>query len=97
MKTYLPILAASLALAAASPALAFMSGSGSGSSGGDREPAGGAFMSSFTYPGSTGVQAGGPPRSVDIPQNGYGYGYTPPGYHQPYAQPAPRARYQRGW
>jgi hypothetical protein len=84
----LPILiAAAFTLAAASPALAFRGGS---SHGGDREPAGGAFMSSYVYPGSTGVQAGGPPRSVDIPR-GYGepYGYAPRGY-------APRYRRQ-GW
>lgn len=38
----------------------------SGGHGGDREPAGGAFNSSYLEPGSTGVQWGGPPRSVDI-------------------------------
>ena len=38
------------------------------SGGGDREPAGGAFNSSYTNPGSTGVQQGGPPRSADVPR-----------------------------
>jgi hypothetical protein len=42
-----------------------------GGSGGDREPAGGAFMTSYPEPGSTGVQWGGPPRSVDIPRYYY--------------------------
>ena len=79
-----------LAAVAATPALAFRGGGGGGGShGGDREPAGGAFMSSYLAPGSTGVQAYGAPRSVDIPRNGYYYDgarYVPYGY-------APRYRY----
>lgn len=71
-----------LALLAASPALAFRGGS----HGGDREPAGGAFMSSYLNPGSTGEAIGGRPRSVDIPR----------GYEQPYGN-QPRYRQQRGW
>ena len=73
--------AVALVAVAASPALAFRAGS----SGGDREPAGGAFNSSYTYPGSTGVQQGGPPRSVDIPRGGYSqpYGYDPYSPYQP--------------
>jgi hypothetical protein len=51
----------------ASPALAR-----SGGNGGDREPAGGAFMTSYPEQGSTGIQRHGPPRSVDIPRY-YGY------------------------
>jgi hypothetical protein len=47
----------------ATPALAQRGGSG-----GDREPAGGAFMTSYPERGSTGIQYGGPPRSVDIPR-----------------------------
>ena len=43
-----------------------------GGSGGDREPAGGAFMSSYPEQGSTGIQRGGPPRSADIPRS-YGW------------------------
>jgi hypothetical protein len=39
-----------------------------GGNGGDREPAGGAFMTSYPEQGSTGIQQGGPPRSVDIPR-----------------------------
>jgi hypothetical protein len=39
-----------------------------GGNGGDREPAGGAFMTSYPEQGSTGIQRGGPPRSVDIPR-----------------------------
>lgn len=39
-----------------------------GGRGGDREPAGGAFMTSYPEQGSTGIQRGGPPRSVDIPR-----------------------------
>ena len=47
-----------------------------GSNGGDREPAGGAFNSSYLAPGTTGIQDGGPPRSVDIPRRPYrAYGY----------------------
>lgn len=73
-----------LVSAAASPALALRGGGGGGgSNGGDREPAGGAFMSSYTAPGSTGIQAYGPPRSVDIPRNGHYYNgerYVPYGY-----------------
>lgn len=70
-----------LAVAAvvASPALAFRGGS----TGGDREPAGGAFMSSFSDQSSQ--QAYGPPRSVDIPRNGYyhqGERYVPYGHGQ---------------
>lgn len=79
--------ACALAALATSPAMAFRGGS---SSGGDREPAGGAHMSSYLNPGSTGEAIGGRPRSVDIPR-GYeqSYGYAPYGY-------APRYR-QRGW
>lgn len=73
-----------LAAVLSSPAAAFRGGG----NGGDREPAGGAFMSSYIYPGSTGVQDYGPPRSVDFPR-GYSqpYGYAPYGY-------APQYRYQ---
>jgi hypothetical protein len=39
-----------------------------GGNGGDREPAGGAFMSSYPEQGSTGIQRGGPPRSADVPR-----------------------------
>jgi hypothetical protein len=39
-----------------------------GGNGGDREPAGGAFMSSYPEQGSTGIQQGGPPRSADVPR-----------------------------
>jgi len=81
--------ALTLVALAASPALAFRGGS---SNGGDREPAGGAFMSSYTYPGSTGVQAYGPPRSVDIPQNGY---VRPDYYVPPRRAPMPRYYYER--
>lgn len=77
-----------LAVAMAGPALALRGGGGGGgSSGGDREPAGGAFNSSYTQPGSTGVQDYGPPRSVDIPRNGYYYDgarYVPYGYQPRY-------------
>lgn len=86
MRTLAPILAISILVAGAAPALAFRGGS----SGGDREPAGGAFMSSYTYPGSTGVQQGGPPRSVDIPQNTQRYGYEA-------YEAQPRSYRQRGW
>ena len=68
-----------VAAVAASPALAFRGGS----SGGDREPAGGAFMSSFR---DNPQQAYGPPRSVDIPRNGYyhqGERYVPYGHGHP--------------
>jgi hypothetical protein len=44
-----------------------------GGRGGDREPAGGAFMTSYPEQGSTGIQKYGPPRSVDIPR----YYYSP--------------------
>ena len=54
-----------LALSTAHPTLA----RDSGGRGGDREPAGGAFMTSYPEQGSTGIQRGGPPRSVDIPYN----------------------------
>lgn len=85
------VAAFTLAALAASPALAFRGGGGS-SSGGDREPAGGAFMSSYTYPGSTGDQAYGPPRSVDIPRNGY---VRPDYYVPPRQAPMPRYYYER--
>jgi hypothetical protein len=39
-----------------------------GGNGGDREPAGGAFLSSYPEQGSTGIQRGGPPRSADVPR-----------------------------
>jgi hypothetical protein len=55
-------------VAAASPVLAERGGSG-----GDREPAGGAFMTSYPEQGSTGIQRGGPPRSVDVPRDPYGH------------------------
>jgi hypothetical protein len=55
------LMAASLAMLAFTPASA-------GRDGGDREPAGGAFMTSYPEQGSTGIQRGGPPRSVDIPR-----------------------------
>lgn len=48
-----------------------------GGNGGDREPAGGAFNSSYPEPGSTGTARGGPPRSVDIPRPPYGQVYDP--------------------
>lgn len=83
MKGRTALAALVLLSAAASPALALRGGGGGGSNGGDREPAGGAFMSSYTAPGSTGVQAYGPPRSVDIPRNGHYYNgerYVPYGY-----------------
>ncbi|WP_375458838.1 hypothetical protein [uncultured Enterovirga sp.] len=56
--------AALMSAALTSPALAREGGSG-----GDREPAGGAFMSSYPEQGSTGIQQGGPPRSADIPRS----------------------------
>lgn len=58
------LIAAGLAAALATPALAR-----GGSGGGDREPAGGAFMTSYPEQGSTGIQKYGPPRSVDIPRS----------------------------
>lgn len=74
MRSRTVVAALVLGAVTASPALAFRGGGGGGGShGGDREPAGGAFMSSFNQPGSTGVQAYGPPRSVDIPRGGYYY------------------------
>lgn len=56
-----------------------------GGNGGDREPAGGAFNSSYLEPGSTGIQPGGPPRAVDIPRtrSGYDYGQDGTGYAPP--------------
>jgi hypothetical protein len=51
-----------LGLLALTPALA------RDGNGGDREPAGGAFMSSYPEQGSTGIQQGGPPRSADVPR-----------------------------
>lgn len=62
-----------LTLATAGAALAQRDGG----NGGDREPAGGAFNSSYPEPGSTGIQRGGPPRSADIPRAPYGYQYDP--------------------
>ncbi len=59
--------AALLAAALATPALAR-----DGGSGGDREPAGGAYMTSYPEQGSTGIQAYGTPRSVDVPRDPYG-------------------------
>jgi hypothetical protein len=56
--------------------------------GGDREPAGGAFMTSYTEPGSTGVQQGGLPRSVDIPRY-----YRPPDTTGS-VRPVPMKKYQ---
>ena len=53
-----------------------------GSSGGDREPAGGAFMSSYPEPGSTGIQRGGPPRSADVPRYYYGRADLPGAFRQ---------------
>jgi hypothetical protein len=66
MRIVLPTLitASVLAVLSVTPASA---GRGGGS-GGDREPAGGAFMTSYPEQGSTGIQRGGPPRSVDIPR-----------------------------
>lgn len=57
--------AAVVASAFAAPALAGTDGS----NGGDREPSGGAFMSSYPEQGSTGIQRGGPPRSADVPRS----------------------------
>lgn len=73
----IPILAASavtlVAIAASGAALAGTDGG----SGGDREPAGGAFNSSYLAPGTTGIQDYGPPRSVDISRapSARGYGH----------------------
>jgi hypothetical protein len=72
------ITASVLAVLAMTPALARQ--------GGDREPAGGAFMTSYPEQGSTGIQRGGPPRSVDIPRD----------YDRPEsARPAPRGPWGR--
>ena len=72
----------SATLAIASLAMPAFAGT-DGGNGGDREPAGGAFMSSYPERGSTGIQPGGPPRSADIPRS----------YEQPYAgSRAPRDR-----
>lgn len=60
--------AATILIAAALSTSAFATDGGRG---GDREPAGGAFMTSYPEQGSTGIQRGGPPRSADIPR-GYG-------------------------
>ena len=62
------IAASVLAAALATPALAQRGGG----SGGDREPAGGAYMTSYPEQGSTGIQQYGPPRSVDVPRDVYG-------------------------
>jgi hypothetical protein len=57
-----------VAVLVATPALA-----GRGGHGGDREPAGGAFMTSYPEQGSTGIQKYGQQRSGDIPR----YYYSP--------------------
>lgn len=67
MKSTMSILvAAGLSLAALTiPALAR-----DGGSGGDREPAGGAFMTSYPQQSSSSVQQFGPPVSADVPRHG---------------------------
>jgi len=64
---------------------------GRGGHGGDREPAGGAFMTSYPEQGSTGIQKYGPPRSVDIPR----YYYSPEVTGSIRQRPWRRSRY--GW
>lgn len=72
MRITLPAaMAASLLTLALAAAPASARGGGGG---GDREPAGGAFNSSYPEQGSTGIQKYGPPRSADIPRPPF-YGY----------------------
>src|SRR4051812_30796084 len=59
MRTLLHLIGVSVALLVATPAFA-----GRGGHGGDREPAGGAFMTSYPEPGSTGIQFGNSPRAA---------------------------------
>lgn len=59
-----------------------------GGGGGDREPAGGAFMTSYPARDSSGVQNAGPPISADVPRSG-----TEPAARSPdrYAPPQRRS------
>lgn len=79
MRTIMLAAAAATILATGTPSPVSARSSG----GGDREPAGGAFMTSYPEQGSTGLQRGGPPRSVDIPRDAYGrpLGRMPWGYY----------------
>lgn len=86
MRINLPTIIAASILAAAASTSALARSSG----GGDREPAGGAFNTSYPEQGSTGIQMYGPPRSVDIPRPSYPYqepgvtgsiGRAPQGYY----------------
>ena len=68
-KMTLILVSAAMAAGLAGPALAL-----DGGNGGDREPAGGAFLTSYPEQGSTGFQKYGTPRSVDIPRSRAVYG-----------------------
>ena len=63
--TFRTILCALAVLAATVPSTADSGAPG----GGDREPAGGAFMSSFPKRDGEGMPPSGPPRSVDVPRD----------------------------
>ena len=69
--------------------VAISSSAQSQSTGGDREPAGGAFMSSYSSPSQYGGQAG-PPPSFDP-----GYGARQP-YYTPRSVPRSHSRRRRG-